>query len=72
MKFQKQFSEELLKYTTLEKLMVVADFLLAIAIILFSQKLIRTTFGKASASFGLVMLGMVAILRVVKKWGPKE
>ena len=68
----KKFKQELKKYSFVEQLMIISDALIALAIILFSQKLIETTFGKASASFGLIILSSVAILRIFKKWGPKE
>ena len=67
-----KFSKELSRFTLAEKILFFFDIGLAILIIFFSQKLIQSQFGKASLTFGIVMLGLITVLKVLKIWGPKS
>ncbi|MBX4212020.1 hypothetical protein KW787_01005 [Candidatus Pacearchaeota archaeon] len=56
------------RFSSIQLILVSLDVLLAALIIIGSEKLRYTEFGKASLTFGLVMLGIVTILRLLQKW----
>ncbi|MBX4196393.1 hypothetical protein KW805_02285 [Candidatus Pacearchaeota archaeon] len=56
------------RYSAVQFILAGLDISLALLIILGSEKLIATAFGKASLTFGLVMLGIVTVLRVLQRW----
>ncbi|OIO80886.1 hypothetical protein AUJ84_02310 [Candidatus Pacearchaeota archaeon CG1_02_32_132] len=67
-----RLEKELRHYTLAEKILFLFNVFIAILIILFSGNLLQTTFGKSTLALGLVMVALITILRVLKKWGPKN
>jgi len=55
------------KYRILRNIITSLDILLALLIIIFSQKLIGDSFGIAALTFGFIMLTIVTFLLVLQK-----
>ena len=70
--FENQFEQELKKYKKAERTIFFLDIFLSLVIILFSQKIIQTTFGQASLWMAITLLGIILILRTFKMLGPKN
>ncbi len=64
----KKLAKELKKYSRAERMLFFTDFSLAIMVIWLSEFLSKTTLGKASLSFGIVLLGTVTVLKVLRMW----
>jgi len=60
-----------LALTLVDKLLFIANIFLAGTIIFFSTRIlsVSTPLGKSSLTFGIGMLGLVTILRILRKWG---
>jgi len=70
--FESIIKKELYKYKLAERIIFYFTALIAFITILLSQKLYSTYFGKASLAYALTSLAMIALLRVLKFWGPKD
>ncbi|HLC31923.1 MAG TPA: hypothetical protein VJK51_04605 [Candidatus Nanoarchaeia archaeon] len=57
-----------IQLSTTAKIMALLDVLLSLLIIVGSQKLLNTDFGKVSITFGILMLTIITILRIFRKW----
>lgn len=67
-----QLERELRGYTIADKILLGGDIIIAILTIVFSQKLLATTFGKYTLTLSLIVLALITSLRILKKWGPKS
>ena len=70
--FESSIKRELRKYALAEKIIFYLTLIIGITIVIFSQKLYQTQFGKASLAYGLTSLAMITLLRVLKFWGPED
>lgn len=67
----KKFKRELKKLTTAEKIVFYFTIIITLLLVLLSQQLYQTQFGRASLAYGLTSLALITMLRVLKFWGPK-
>lgn len=67
-----ELEKELRRYSIADKLLFIGDVLIAIMIIISSQQLLVTRFGKYTLTLALVVLTLITSLRILKKWGPKD
>ena len=70
--FQNNLDKELKKYSKVERLVFYLDITLALIIILYSSILIKSKLGQASLWFGITLLGVITLMRALKRWGPKD
>ena len=68
----RQIEQELHRYKKIERAIFIADILLAIIIIIFVQRIIRTPFGQASLWLSITLLGIIIILKTFKMLGPRN
>lgn len=55
-------------YKVAHNIVTILDIILALMIIFFAYRIIGTTFGAAALSFGLAMIVITTILKIVQKW----
>lgn len=67
-----EIEKELKKYKKIERAIFFTDVTLSLLIIFFSQKIIQTTLGQAALWFSLTLLGIIAIMKIFKMFGPKN
>ncbi|NCO11704.1 hypothetical protein CO038_02335 [Candidatus Pacearchaeota archaeon CG_4_9_14_0_2_um_filter_39_13] len=67
-----QLEKELRRYSIADKIVLSGNIIVAILLIVFSQRLLETNFGKYTITLALVVLALISCLRILKKWGPKD
>jgi len=60
------------RYSIADKIVLSGNIIVAILLIVFSQRLLETNFGKYTITLALVVLALISCLRILKKWGPKD
>jgi hypothetical protein len=54
-------------YSILRNMLFILDGIVAVLIIIASQELLSTQFGRAALIFGFTMIAIVTILKIIKK-----
>ncbi len=65
---EKEFILEVKNYDWTVRLIFILDFLIALLILFLSNNLIETEFGRASLVFGFIMLVIVTLLGILRKF----
>jgi len=71
MNSKEELVKDLKKYSLLNRVVLSLDAILAILILIFSNKLLKTEFGKVSLIFGFIMLVVVTLLGILRKLSSK-